>query len=193
VRVWCVGVVSKAGGWGVGRVGCAAQYPRPLRRQRRGGTPVLVPREASRWLQPSGDTAGGGEDRLCRRGSTDGDSCVSEDRPQVSSSTGGQSGGLVGGMTHGLELGECVLRLPPRDGKPLARKPWPGGLSLAEGGMVMEVLGERRGGWRWVWVWVWGKKPGTDVFYHQGSGTASQATPRGRHRIRAGVGFELAI
>jgi hypothetical protein len=30
------------------------------------------------------------------------------------------------------------------------------------------------------------KKPGTDVFYHQGSGTASQATPRGRHRIRAG-------
>jgi hypothetical protein len=37
------------------------------------------------------------------------------------------------------------------------------------------------------------KKPGTDVFYHQGSGTASQATPRGRHRIRAGVGFELAI
>ncbi len=37
------------------------------------------------------------------------------------------------------------------------------------------------------------KKPGTDVFYHQGSGTASQATPRGRHRVRAGVGFELAI
>ncbi len=37
------------------------------------------------------------------------------------------------------------------------------------------------------------QKPGTDVFYHQGSGTASQATPRGRHRIRAGVGFELAI
>ncbi len=36
-------------------------------------------------------------------------------------------------------------------------------------------------------------KPGTDVSYHQGSGTASQATPRGRHRIRAGVGFELAI
>jgi hypothetical protein len=37
------------------------------------------------------------------------------------------------------------------------------------------------------------KEPGTDVFYHQGSGTASQATPRGRHRIRAGVGFELVI
>ncbi len=37
------------------------------------------------------------------------------------------------------------------------------------------------------------KKPGTDVFYHQGSGAASQATPRGHHRIRAGVGFELAI
>jgi hypothetical protein len=32
-------------------------------------------------------------------------------------------------------------------------------------------------------------KPGTDVFYHQGSGTASQATPRGRHRIRSGVGY----
>ncbi len=27
------------------------------------------------------------------------------------------------------------------------------------------------------------KKPGTDVFYHQDSGTASQATSRGRHRI----------
>jgi hypothetical protein len=37
------------------------------------------------------------------------------------------------------------------------------------------------------------QKPGTDVFFHQGSGTASQATPRGRHRIRAAVGFELAI
>ncbi len=36
-------------------------------------------------------------------------------------------------------------------------------------------------------------KQGTDVFYHQGSGTASQATPRGRHGIRADVGFELAI
>jgi hypothetical protein len=35
--------------------------------------------------------------------------------------------------------------------------------------------------------------PGIDVFYHQDSGTAFQATPRGRHRIRAEVGFELAI
>ncbi len=40
---------------------------------------------------------------------------------------------------------------------------------------------------------MYSKKQGTDVFYHQGSGTASQATPRGRHRIRAEVGFELAI
>ncbi len=37
------------------------------------------------------------------------------------------------------------------------------------------------------------KKTGIDVFYHQGSGMASQATPRGRHRIRAEAGFELAI
>ncbi len=36
-------------------------------------------------------------------------------------------------------------------------------------------------------------KPGIDVFYHHCSGTASQATPRGRHWIRAEVGFELAI
>ena len=98
--------------------------PRPLRRQHRGGTPVLVPGEASRRLQQRGDTAGGGEDRVCRRGSSDGDSCVREGRQQVSSSTGGLSGGLVGGMKHGLELGDCALRLPPREenlsrGKPL--------------------------------------------------------------------------
>ncbi len=70
----------------------------------------------------------------------------------MSSSTGGLLGGLVGGMKHGLELGECALRLPPR-GKPLVRKPW--GLTMAtgvrgKGGMVMEVLGEGRGdggGW----------------------------------------------
>jgi hypothetical protein len=74
-----------------------------------------MPGEASRWLQPRGDTAGGGEDRVRRRGSTDGYSCVREDRQQVSSSAGGQSGGLVGGMKHGLELGECVLLLPPRE------------------------------------------------------------------------------
>ncbi len=45
-----------------------------------------------------------------------------------------------------------------------------------------------------MWSLWWAKfETGTDVFYHQGSGTASQATPRGRHRIRAEVGFELAI
>ena len=65
--------------------------PRPLRRQHRGGTPVLVPGEASRRLQQRGDAAGGGEDRVCRRGSSDGDSCVREGRQQVSSSTGGLS------------------------------------------------------------------------------------------------------
>ncbi len=31
------------------------------------------------------------------------------------SSTGGLSGGLVGGMKHGLELGDCALRLPPME------------------------------------------------------------------------------
>jgi hypothetical protein len=89
----------------VGRVGCAARWSTsPLAAALR-GTPVLVPGEASRQLQPRGDTAG----------DTDGDSCVREDRQQVSSSTGKLSGGLVGGMKHGLELGECVLRLPPRE------------------------------------------------------------------------------
>jgi hypothetical protein len=48
--------------------------PRPLLLQYRGGTPVLVPGEASRRLQPRGNNAGGREDSLCRRGSTDGDS-----------------------------------------------------------------------------------------------------------------------
>ncbi len=37
------------------------------------------------------------------------------------------------------------------------------------------------------------KKMGIDVFYHQGLGMASQATPRGRHSIRAEEGLELAI
>jgi hypothetical protein len=89
--------------------------PRPLRRQHRGGTQVLMPGEASRRLQQRGNTSGGGEDRVCRRGSSDGDSCVREGRRQVSSSTSGLSGGLVGGMNHGLELGECAPRLPPRE------------------------------------------------------------------------------
>ncbi len=74
--------------------------PRPLLLQHRGVTPILVPCEASKRLQPRGNTAGGGEDRLCHRGSTDGDSRVREDRQQVSSSTCGLSGGLVGGMKH---------------------------------------------------------------------------------------------
>jgi hypothetical protein len=52
-----------------------------------------------------------------------GDSCVREDRPQVrlSSSNGGQLDELDVGMKHGLELGECVLGLPPRR---KARLPW---------------------------------------------------------------------
>jgi hypothetical protein len=56
-------VVSKAGGWGWGGWVVRPDGPRPLRRQHQGGTPVLVPGEASRWLQPRGDTAGGGEGR----------------------------------------------------------------------------------------------------------------------------------
>ncbi len=36
-----------------------------------GAEPVFVPGEAPRRLQPRGDTAGRGEDRLCRRGGTD--------------------------------------------------------------------------------------------------------------------------
>ena len=65
-------------------------------------------------IQHCGDTAGGGEDRACRRSSSDGDSCVREGRQEISSSTDGLSGRLVGGMKHGLELGDCALRLPPR-------------------------------------------------------------------------------
>jgi hypothetical protein len=44
-----------------------------------------------------------------------------------------------------------------------------------------------------LYIYIYIYKPGIDVFYHQGSGTASQATPRGRYRICAEVGFELAI
>ncbi len=54
-------------------------------------------------------------DRLCCRGSSNSNSCVREDRQQVSSFTDGLLGGLVGGMKHGLELGECVLLLFPRE------------------------------------------------------------------------------
>jgi hypothetical protein len=68
---------------------CGPMVHVPFGGSTEGPTPALVPGEASRWLQPRGDTAGGGEDRLCSRGSTDGDSCVREDRPQMSSSTGG--------------------------------------------------------------------------------------------------------
>jgi hypothetical protein len=87
-RAWR-GLRGRGGEGGVVRPGS----PRPLRRQHRGGTPVLVPGEASQLLQQRGNTAGGGEDRVCRRGSSDGDSCVREDGQQVSSSTGRLSGG----------------------------------------------------------------------------------------------------
>jgi hypothetical protein len=91
--------------------------PRPLLRQHRGGVPILVSDEASRWLQQRCATAGGGEDhwQVCCRGSSDGESCVREDRRQLSSSIGDLSGGLVSGMKHGLELGDCALRLPQRE------------------------------------------------------------------------------
>ncbi len=69
----------------------------------------------------------------------------------MSSSTGRLSDGLVGGIRHGLELGERALWLPPQgtsreealgfdNGEPLARRPW--GLTMAMGAIVMEVLGE---------------------------------------------------
>ncbi len=43
----------------------------------------------------------------------------------MSSSTGGLSSGLVGGMKHGLELGDCALRLPLRE-ENLSRGKTPG-------------------------------------------------------------------
>jgi hypothetical protein len=52
---------------------------------------------------------------MSRRGSSDGSSCVREDGWQVSSSTGGVLGGLVGGVKYDLELGDCALQLPPRE------------------------------------------------------------------------------
>ncbi len=76
--------------------------PRPLRRQQRGGMPILVSDEASRWLQQCGATAGASlvAERIVSAvvAAPDGESCAREDIRQVSSSTGGLSGGLVGGM-----------------------------------------------------------------------------------------------
>jgi hypothetical protein len=117
VRVHCVAWLVRRGDGAWGGWVVLPDGPRPLRQQQRGGTPVLVPGEASRWLQPRGDTAGGGEDGLCRRGSTYGDSSVRWDRPQMSSccSTGGQTGGLVDCTKYGLELGERVLWVHPRE------------------------------------------------------------------------------
>ena len=110
-QVWLVGGVGV--GWGVV---VRPSSPRPPRRQHQGSMPGPVSGKTARRLQQRGVTAGGREDRVRRRGGSDGNSCVCEDRQQVSRSTGGLSGGLVGGMKHGLELGDCELRLPPRGG-----------------------------------------------------------------------------
>ena len=118
MRVGCDGV-SEAGGGGVvgwGGVVVRSDGPRPPRRRHRGGTPVLVSSETSGRLQQRGDAAGGGEDRTLHRGGSNGVSCTrGDDRWQVSSSAGGRSDRLVGGMTHGLGLGGCALRPPPRE------------------------------------------------------------------------------
>ena len=117
-EVWLVGGVGVGvGGWGVV---VRPSSPRPPRRQHQGSMPGPVSGKTARWLQQRGATAGGEEDHVRRRGGSDGNSCVCEDRQQVSRSTGGLSGGLVGDMKHGLELGGCALRLPPR-GENLSR------------------------------------------------------------------------
>ena len=116
--MWLVGGVG--GGLGGGGMVVRPSSPRPPRRRHRGSMPAPVSGKTARGLQQRGAAAGGEEDRVRRRGGSDGDSCVCEDRWQVSNSTGGLSGELVGGMKHGLELGGCVLRLPPR-GENLSR------------------------------------------------------------------------
>ncbi len=101
------GVVSKEeGGWGPWGLVGLPDGPRPLLQQHQGGMPILVSDEASRWLQQRCATAGGGEDhwQVCCRGSSDGESCVREDRRQVSSSIGDLSGGLVGGIEAWLRI-----------------------------------------------------------------------------------------
>ncbi len=74
MSVLCIAWLVRRGDGGWGGWVVQPDGPRPLLLQYRGGTPVLVPGEASRRLQPRDNTAGGREDSLCRRGSTDGDS-----------------------------------------------------------------------------------------------------------------------
>ena len=87
--------------------------PRPLRRQHRGGSSGLVSSETSGRLQQRDDAAGGEEDRTLHHGGTDGISCASGDRQQVSVSASGLSDRLMGDMKHGLGSGGCVPRPPP--------------------------------------------------------------------------------
>jgi hypothetical protein len=138
------------GGWGGGMI-VRSDSPRPPRRRHRGGTPVLMPNEASKRLQQCDDTASGGEGRVVHRGSSDDVSCARDDRQQVPCSAGGLSDRLVGDMEHGSVLGGCELRLPPWEEKLLTEQK-PLGLTLAAGGMVMKVLsgGEGGGGPPWL-------------------------------------------
>ncbi len=85
--VW---LVRKKEGGGVGGLVALPDGPRPLSRQNRGGMPILVSGEASRWIQQRCSTTGGsGGGRVYCLGSAD---CVCEDILQVSSSTGGLTG-----------------------------------------------------------------------------------------------------
>ena len=75
--VWLVGGVE---GGGVRGVVVRPSSPRPPRRQHRGSMPDPVSSKTARRLQQRGATAGGEEDRVRRRGGSDGGSCVCEDR-----------------------------------------------------------------------------------------------------------------
>jgi hypothetical protein len=84
VGVVCgVSLVGTVWAWGGG---CAARRSTSPSTAAPRGTPVLVSGERSRWLQQPGATASGGEDRVCRRGSSDGSSCASGGRRQMSRS-----------------------------------------------------------------------------------------------------------
>jgi hypothetical protein len=77
--VWLVG---KVGLGGLGGTVVRPNRPRPPRRQHQGSMPGPASGKTARRLQQRGNTAGGEEDRVRRRRSlsSDGDSCVCEDR-----------------------------------------------------------------------------------------------------------------
>jgi hypothetical protein len=107
----CCGVSETRGGGLV----VQSDDPRLLLRKHRG---VLVSSGTSCRLQQRDNVSCGEEGRMPYPGGSDGVSCASGDRRQVTSSASGLSDRSVGDMTDGYGLGGCALQSPPGREKP---------------------------------------------------------------------------